>query len=119
MSDFFSYQKIKHAKKEYICECCNTKILKGEPYFRNAGKYEGRFFTEVLCPVCSQIVDYYTYDLGHEEYDLSELIGETYKDYPRIYELLKEIPHPSEFVKDCIMEYEEMKLEEEMESEER
>lgn len=31
------------ARKDYICEWCSEKILKGEKYYRYKGIYEGRF----------------------------------------------------------------------------
>lgn len=106
MSEFYSTQKIKKARKEHTCKCCNTNIQIGEPYEIHAGKYEGNFFTFKICPICSKILDYWCYELGHQEFDLSEIIGELWDD-EKVYNLLKEIKHPSQFVIDCIAEYEE------------
>ncbi len=110
MVDFYSTQKIKKARKPYKCESCNSEIKEGEPYERHAGKYEGNFFSFLICPVCSKILDYYLYELGHSEFDLNEMIGEMWDD-EKIYNFLKEIPHPSEFVKDCLRDHEELQEE--------
>ncbi len=106
MSEFYSTQKIKSARKEHQCECCNSIIKQGESYEIHTGKYEGNFFTFEICPVCSKILDYYLYELGHDEFNLNELIGEIWYD-EKVYNLLKEIKNPSDFVKSCIVDYEE------------
>lgn len=113
-NDFHSIQKVKSARKEHTCKSCRTKILIGEPYERQSGVYEGRFYSQKVCPVCSKILDYLFYKKGYDELDISEYLNE-YMDN-QIYELLKEIPHPSEYVESLISEYEEEKLYEVMES---
>lgn len=114
-SDFYSIQKIKSARKEHTCECCRTKILIGEPYEQQTGVYEGRFYSQKVCPACSKILDYLFYEKGYEELDISQCLNEYMDD--RIYKLLKEIQHPSQHVEDLIFEYEQEKLYEVMEDE--
>lgn len=114
-SDFYSIQKIKSARKEHTCKCCRTKILIGEPYEQQTGVYEGRFYSQKVCPACSKILGYLFYEKGYEELDISQCLGECMDD--EIYKLLKEIPHPSQHVEDLIFEYEEEKFCEGMEDE--
>lgn len=114
-SDFYSIQKIKSARKEHTCKCCRTKILIGEPYEQQTGVYEGRFYSQKVCPACSKILDYLFYEKVVEELDISQCLAEYMDD--EIYKLLKEIQHPSQYVEDLIFEYEQEKLCEVMEDE--
>lgn len=107
-SDFFSVQKIKSAHKEHTCKCCRTKILIGEPYEQQAGVYEGRFYSQKVCPTCSKILDYLFYELGYEEIDISQCLNEYINE--KIYQLLKEIPHPSQYIEELLLDYEKEKL---------
>lgn len=110
MSDFFSTKKIKKTRKEHICDCCNSTIQKGEELIRYAGVYESDFFASKLCPQCHEIVNFYCNELGTNEWCLNEVIGEVWM-YKEVYELLKQIKHPSKYVLNCIEDYEEWQKE--------
>ncbi len=108
-NDFYSTTKNKKARKEHQCKCCKSKILIGEPYEKQVGVYEGDFYSNKLCPICSQILDYLFYDKGYDELDIGDCLSEIEID-EKIYELLKQISHPTPFVEILISSYEEEKL---------
>ena len=110
MSDFFSHHLIKKTRKEHTCDCCGSIIEKGEELVRYAGVYEGDFFSSKVCPQCDKIIDFYCDEFDTNEWCISEVIGEVWI-YKEVYELLKQIKHPSSYVKDCISDYEEMQKE--------
>ena len=105
MTDFYSRQEIKHARKEHKCLCCNAIIQVGEPYIIHAGKYEGDFYTYKTCPVCEKILNYLYNEVGYDEFDVGSILSEqeVWED-KKVIELLKQIKHPSEFVKDILEE---------------
>lgn len=54
------YTDIIHtARKEHRCEFCNQKILAGEKYHRQSGKYEGEFFDRCLHMTCDNMISKY------------------------------------------------------------
>lgn len=51
--EFYNHKK-PIARKEHICEMCGQKIMVGERYSRDVGKYDGDFFTRDLHLDCSE-----------------------------------------------------------------
>lgn len=52
--EFYSEAKVT-ARKEHVCEMCGGKILPGEVYYRENGKWEGEFFSRALHVQCHLI----------------------------------------------------------------
>lgn len=104
MGDFFQKTEVKKTRKKHICECCGSVIQRGEELVKFAGVYQGDFFASKLCPQCDKIIDFYCKITGSNEWCLDEVIGEVW-NYPEVQELLKQIKHPSNFVKGCIEDY--------------
>lgn len=57
------------ARKEYICDLCGQKILKGETYHRYSGKYNGDMFDDKQHLTCRNIINAYCSAIGENEYD--------------------------------------------------
>ncbi|MDD3238258.1 MAG: hypothetical protein PHV37_09205 [Candidatus Gastranaerophilales bacterium] len=107
MSNFVSENLIKKARKEHRCDCCNSSVQVGESYVHIAGVWQGNFFTENMCPQCREILEIYLSEIENE-YDIHFLLDEVFDyDGKRVYDLLKQIKHPSSLVLSYIEDYEE------------
>ena len=70
MSMEFYSEACHTARKEYICEMCGRKIMQGEPYIYQSGKWDGVFFTRklhrqcdlLLIDYCTEVDNEFTYD---------------------------------------------------------
>lgn len=52
MSDFFSPQEIRTARKLHRCSYCNEDININDKYTFQKGNYEGRWFESKMHPEC-------------------------------------------------------------------
>ena len=75
--------KLIKAKKEHVCDCCNTLISKGEDYHYIVQITDGEFMTTKLHPSCNKavnkIIDYwslYGNDVYEYGYTFPEVISE-------------------------------------------
>ncbi len=70
--DFYTEKCVK-ARKEHICELCNEKILAGEEYRRESGKFEGMMFSRCLHEHCYKMECEYCSEVDNE-FDWSEVL---------------------------------------------
>ena len=68
MLEFVTYRQ-PVARKEYVCDLCNGKIMVGEKHVYQAGKFDGEFFSVRLHRACNAVIDEYCRDTGYGEYD--------------------------------------------------
>lgn len=54
MSDFYSTTTIRATRKRHVCEHCLTAIAIGSPATRQAGMWDGDFFSDHVHPECQE-----------------------------------------------------------------
>ena len=64
--DFYTKNKVKHARKSHICELCVRPINIGEEYYQEKGKYLGEFFHRCLHTTCYEMEYDYTSEVDNE-----------------------------------------------------
>lgn len=66
MSMEFYSENQRKARKDYTCSLCCGKIKAGEKYFREAGKWDGEFFSRAMHIQCHMMVDEYCEEVEPE-----------------------------------------------------
>ena len=64
------FYHVKHpkARKEHVCDLCNSKIPLGQVYERYSGKYDGDMFDLKYCLNCEKIIDTFLDENEDDEY---------------------------------------------------
>lgn len=70
MSEFFQTTHVKKARKDHRCSLCEDIILKGVPYVKQSGVYEGDFFEHKHHEVCDKWLERYLSENGYGEYSI-------------------------------------------------
>lgn len=66
MSLEFYNHKTPVSQKERVCEMCSGKIMSGEKYSYESGKFYGDFFTRKLHLDCFDVLTTYCEEVDHE-----------------------------------------------------
>lgn len=86
MMDFYNQKNVK-AKKTHECEFCGRKIIPGETYSYECGKFDGEFFVRKLCTVCANMLTKFINETKEEEFDwnwIQEWLKDNYCTEPCI-----------------------------------
>lgn len=79
MSLEFYHITQRKARKEHSCEMCYDKIVVGELYHHEVGKYDGDFFDRKLHTACQKVLREAMDDMKEDEYDY-EMIADWWHD---------------------------------------
>lgn len=79
MMEFYSERQVT-ARKPHVCEMCGGKIVPGEAYYRENGKWEGDFFSRALHTHCHLMEMEYCCEVDNEFSwdDIADYIADTY-----------------------------------------